>query len=201
MVAQAGHLHGYPVGSKLSGRLKAVWQDFWGHREKAFELVCGAVFSCILMFRASPDDLGGHGVDLRPPGVLLKGPRGPFRGPRGPLKGPRGPFKGPRGPFEGPRGLLKGPRDPLTTAASGGKNIKVASFRAWEHHGRRGNASFPCFGAPRSAGGNRKIVQEVVWALAKPRPGGPPEQLLRVAAERLFGKRWAFEKLCGGGFA
>ena len=63
-------------------------------------------------------------------------------------------------------------------------------------------SSIPRFGAPRPAGENRKVVQAVVWELAKPRPGGPPEPIFcQWAAEKLLGKGWALEKLFGQGLA
>ena len=41
------------------GYLKAVWRDFFGHREMALEFVRGADFSWKLVCGAGPCDLGG----------------------------------------------------------------------------------------------------------------------------------------------
>ena len=116
------------------GYLKAVWRDFLGCRETALELICGADFSCKLMYGAGPGDLGGSrgvgfGRKSRENGLTLLGvgrgtlkrcrgrPRQPRRRGRG-CGGSQGAFRGvlefeASKVFESPRKsskVLEGPR-------------------------------------------------------------------------------------------
>jgi len=82
MVSQGIDAERHPVefscwlpGGSLAG--------FFGCREIALELVCGADFSCKLMCGAGPGDLGGSGGRFRPEIQAKPGRRSPARLPSG----------------------------------------------------------------------------------------------------------------------